>query len=73
MNLKKVDSHKWLVESRSNPEYWYEIYYKNCGGHCTCRGFHFNHWCAHLEAVKAQEEIEEVFTEEERLFNNEIF
>lgn len=67
MNIKKIELHTWQVESRSRPGIWYTVYYRNCGGHCTCRGFRFNRWCAHLDKVAELAEVEETQTGEERL------
>lgn len=67
MNIEKVGPHTWRVESRSNPGTWHEVYYKSCGGHCTCRGFRYNRWCAHLEEVEKEYEAEEIPLDEENM------
>lgn len=73
MNVRKIGPHTWKVESRSSPEKEYTVYYKSCGGHCECKGFHYNKWCSHLDKVKELAETEEVLTTEERLFHNDGF
>lgn len=52
MNYKKAKPHSWLIESRTLRGFWYDVYYKNCGGRCSCKSFRYLKRCPHLDFVR---------------------
>ncbi len=48
--VQKINDTDWNVTSLTGQSV-YNVTYQNCGGSCTCKGFRYEGWCYHIEAV----------------------
>ena len=73
MKAKKVGNNSWLVQSKTVPNKWYSVYYKNCGGSCTCLGFQFTRRCIHLKQIKEIVEKEKKVQDRDMFFEEALW
>ena len=49
---RQIDSETWEVPSNTVLDKVYTVKWWGSGGSCTCTGYRFRYWCAHVAAAK---------------------